>query len=332
MDKVRSAAIVLLGVGEKCANEILKAMTPKEVSAIVEAIDHIGSVSESEMMEALDSFFSETNSTSIDLTSRDKIKSSLLSAMGNKKIDSIIHGVNNEKDQWLELIKIQPIQSILEIIKDEHPQIITAIVIVIFNNISSDYGIRLIKMLPKTTQSQVFQRMTQISSITYFALQSMSNFFHKELVDTERNNVFSINGLDAVANIISSLDSTTEHEIVQQLTQDNKELGERIQEKIFPFHRLTEIDKRSFQTLLSEISNDDMLLALKGVDDRVRQMFLNNMSAKAAEILKDDMDTKGPVKVSQVLDAQKNILRLAKKLDEEKKIMLVTKGNPDVIF
>lgn len=333
MDKIRNAAIILLGLGDKCASEILKNMNPKEVRAILEAINTVDNVTEEDLIQALNEFFKESsNRSGIDVVSKEQVKNSLLSAVGNRGIGSIIHGIDSEKDKWLELMKSQPINSVFDLVQDEHPQIITAIVIIIFNYISSDHGGKLIKIMPKTLQNQIFKRMTCIGSMSQFGVEVLARHFEKEFESSDKNNVVTVDGLETVANIISYLDTETENAIMTDLTSEDKALGEKIQDKIFPFQRLAELDKKSMQVLLKEIDSDDLVISLKGVDEHVKSIFLQNMSTKSAEILRDEMDSKGPVKLAAVLDAQKKIIRLAKKLDEEEKIILSTKNNPDVVF
>jgi len=331
MEKIKNAAIILLGVGEKAAAEILKTMSPREVKAIIDAINNIDSITEEDLIRAINDFFTESNNSSgIDLTEKEQIKNSLLTAMGNKG-GALIQGVP-DKDSWLELIREQPMEGIVHLIQDEHPQIITAIVIIVFNNISSEIGTKLIKAMPKNMQSQVFKRMTNLGYISKFAIDAVAIYFHRQLESPDRNNIISVDGLETVANIVSYLDSETEREIMTELTNEDKDLGEKIQDKMFPFQRLAELDKKSLQMLLSEVKNEDLVIALKGVDDRVKEIFYQNMSTKAAEILRDDLESKGPVKIAHVLDAQKNIIRLAKKLDQEEKIVLSMKTNSDIVY
>lgn len=331
MDRFRKAAIILLGIGEKNASEILKSMNPKEVRLILEAINNIDNVTETDVNQALSDFLNETNNTlGIDIASKDQVRNSILMAVGNKA-GSVFSMIDLEKDKWLELLTEQPVASIVELIQEEHPQIITALVIIIFNYISSDHGTQLIKLLPKDVQKQVFKRMTFLGSMSKVAFDALGIFFYKELVESEQNNVITVDGLETVANIMSFLDSQTENEVLSEIVKDNKALGEKLQDKIFPFNRLAELDKKSLQLLLNEVKNDDLVIALKGVDDNVKNIFMQNMSVKAAEILKDEIESKGPVKLAAVQDAQKRIIRLAKRLDEEEKIILSTKNNPDIV-
>lgn len=333
MNKIRNAAIIILGIGEKAAAEILKSMDPKEVRAIIEAINSVDTISEEDVLTSLKEFFTESNHDSgIDLSAKERIKSSLMHAMGSKGFGSFLESHTVDKDMWLDLLKDQPPESIVDLIQDEHPQIITAIVIMIFNNISSENGTKLIKAMPKDMQSQVFLRMTNIGYVSRFAIDTLAYYFKTELESSGRNNMITVDGLETVANIISYLDNATETQIMSELTSDNKELGEKIQDKMFPFHRLADLDKKSLQILLNEVKNEDLVIALKGVDEHVKEIFLSNMSVKSAEILRDDMEAKGPVKIAHVLDAQKGIIRTAKKLDQEEKIILSTKNDPDVVY
>jgi flagellar motor switch protein FliG len=333
MDRVKKAAIILLGIGDKHASEILKNMSPKEVRSILEAINTLENIEEGDVNDALNEFFEESdNKFGIDIVSKEQVKNSILSAVGNKGIGSFMNVIDAEKDKWLELIREQPMKSVVDLMQEEHPQIMTALVIIIFNYLSSDQGTELIKLLPKPLQNQIFKRMSCIGSMSKFGIDALAIFFDKELLNSGQNNLITVDGLETVANIISYLDSQTEHEIMGEIVSENKALGEQLQDRIFPFQRLAELDKKSMQILLSETRNEDLVIALKGVDESVRQIFLQNMSNKSAEILKDEMESKGPVKVVAVMDAQKRIIRLAKKLDEEEKIILSSKNNPDIVF
>lgn len=329
-EKVKNAAILLMGLGDQAAGEILKSMSPREVRAIIDAINNIESVTEDDVQKAMSEFFTETHSVAgIDLTKKDHLKNHLISTSGNV---SFLDTGNVERDKWLELIVEESIDSIVNMVQDEHPQIIASIVIILFNNISSEFGTKLIKSLPKDTQSKVFKRMTSFDYISKFAVDVLADYFSKELGSKNKYNQYAVNGLETVANIISYMDSETEREIMGEISSEDKILAEKIQDKMFPFSRIADLDKRSLQVLLSEINNEDLVLALKGVDDRVKDIFLQNMSSKSADILREDIESKGPVKIAQVLDAQKNIIRVAKKLNQEEAIILASRNNPEVVY
>jgi flagellar motor switch protein FliG len=323
MDKTQAAAIIILGLGDAVASEVLKNMSGKEVKSILEAIDNVGKITEEDLLEALDLFMQEINGIAgIDLASKEQFKKSILEESGKY----------NNNYNWLELIKMQPVSRIAELLQDEHPQIVTAVISCCTNMISSEYGINLLFQLPKSLQSIVIKRMPYISVVTNEAMEFLEKFFERELLKLEMNSSFTLNGIDVLANIISSLDSTSEHQIVNLISSKNKSLGDKIQDQIFPFQRLAELDKKSLQLLLAEIKSEDLVLALKGVDNRVKEIFFESMSIKTVEMLKDELASKGPVKISNVHEAQKRIIKIAKKMDEEERIILTSKNNHTVVF
>lgn len=333
MDRIKSAAIILIGLGEKYSSEILKNMNPKEVKVILEAINTIEDVNEVDIMQAMDHFFQDTNNAlSIDSTSKEQIKNSLMNSIGNRGLGEFINSVDIEKQSWFKLFEAQSPNHIYDMIQDEHPQVIAAITIIIFNFLSTDHGIKFTKLLPQDIKSQVFRRMTSMGFLSQICLNILAIFFEAEIKSREKNNIIALNGVEAVANIISYLDSETEHAIMDDLTSRDKSIGDEIQDKIFPFSKLADLDKKSLQTLLKEVKNDDLILALKGVDEHVKDVFMQNMSQKSAEILKDEMESKGPVKLTTVVDAQKRIIRIAKDLEKEEKIIISGKNSGDIVF
>jgi flagellar motor switch protein FliG len=329
MDKIQNAAIIILGMGDKCASEILKNMTPKEVQRIMEAINNIDTVSEEDVIRALNSFFKDSNkNAAIDYSSRENIKNSMATVLGMRGIE----GADGGTAKWIERLKKEPVNNIVQLIQDEHPQIITA-VIVILTKISSDKASKVVKSLPKELQSDVIKRMTKIGSISNYAIDTLSNFFEKQFENPEETyNVISVDGVEAAADIMSYLDSDIEREVISDLNNTNEDLANRIQEKMLPFEKLAYLDKKSLQTLMKEIPNEDLMMALKGVDDFIKNIFMKCMSTKSAEILRDEMEALGPVKLAGVTEAQKRIIIMAKKMAEEEKIILSTKQDPGIIF
>jgi flagellar motor switch protein FliG len=330
MDKIKQAAIVMLGMGERYAGDILKGMDPKEVEAIIEAINHLDNVTEVEIIQALNSFFKDTNNNSgIDIVTKEIFKHSLASVVESKKIETMLEGDNADRVKWLDVFKLQSSEMIYSIVQDEHPQVIAVIAAMI---LPGEKASHLIKRLSKEVKGQVIARMASISPVSTFGMESFAAFFEKELHNKDKYSEISVNGVEAVANIISYLDSENERDIFDGISSINSGLSEIIQEKIMPFEKLTQLDKKSLQTLLSEVSNDDLVLALKGSESYVKNVFLKNMASKSADILKDELESKGPVRIANVIDAQKRIVNLAKKLADEDKIIISTKVDSDVVY
>lgn len=330
MDKIKQAAIIMLGMGEKYASEILKTMGPKEVEMIMEAINKIDNVTEVDVVQALNSFFKDANNTSgLDIVSKELFKNSLVTVMESKKIENLSDGGNSDKVKWIDVFKLQSPDIIYSILQEEHPQIIAAVASVLLNG---EKASQLIKRLPKDLKGKVIARMANMGPVSTFAMEAMSQYFEHELNSKQKYSEISVDGVEAIANIISYLDSESEKDIIDGITTINQELSDKIQEKILPFDRLAQLDKKSLQTLLSEVSNDDLVIALKGADNYVKNIFMKNMSSKSADILKDELESKGPVKISHVIEAQKRIINLAKQLAAEDKIVLSTKVDSDIVY
>lgn len=327
MDKIRKAAIILLGMGEEYAEQILKNMSKSEVHKIMEVINTIDNVTEDDVIHAMNEFFNASDNTGIDIVSKENIKNTLISSLGIKGMENI----DIEKSKWIELLKYEPLNSILETIRDEHPQIITAL-IVILTQLGSDRASEIMKAQSKEMQNQIIKRISCIGPISTYAIEAISQFFENELSSTDRYGVVTVDGVDAAANLISYLDGETEREIIADISNSDKKLAEQIQDKLLPFEKLATLDSRSLQLLLKETSPDDLVIALKGAPEHIKASFMKNMSTKAAEILKDDLESKGPVKLSNVIQAQKNIVLLAKRLAKEEKIILPSKTDSDVVF
>lgn len=327
MDKIRKAAIILLGMGEEYAEQILKNMSKSEVHKIMEVINTIDNVTEDDVIHAMNEFFNASDNTGIDIVSKENIKNTLISSLGIKGMENI----DIEKSRWIELLKYEPLNSILETIRDEHPQIITAL-IVILTQLGSERASEIMKGQSKEMQNQIIKRISCIGPISTYAIEAISQFFEGELSSVDRYGVVTVDGVDAAANLISYLDGETEREIIADISSSDKKLADQIQDKLLPFEKLATLDSRSLQVLLKEVTPDDLVISLKGAPEHIKTAFMKNMSTKAAEILKDDLEAKGPVKLANVVQAQKNIVLLAKKLAKEEKIILSTKTDSDVVF
>lgn len=332
MSSRKNAAIILLGMGENYAAEILKILSHKEVEAIIEVMNNIDDVSEHEVIKALNDFFKETQITSgLNASSENYLRNTLVSAMGSEKADLMIDLDKKSKSttlKGLELLQWQPIHQIVSALQDEHPQIITATLMCIESELSA----QILKSLPKPLSQDVIKRMTHSNPVSQYAMMTLSNYFEEQFTRTEKFKLLTSNGIDLAANIIAQLDVESENEILSSLKKENQEITEKIQDKLFPFDKLAHLDNRSLQTLIAELSNDDLVLALKGADDEVKAIFFKNMAAKAAELLQEDIETKGPVKLSDVLGAQKRIVAVAKKMSKEEKIFLTTSKDNTTIF
>lgn len=331
MSSRKNAAIILLGMGENHAAEILKILNQKEVESIIEVMNHIDDVSEQDVIKALNDFFKESQITSgLNATSENYLRNTLVSAMGSEKAALLIEQDKSPKPNTLkgfELLQLQPIHHVVAALQDEHPQIITVTLMCL----ESDVSAKILKCLPKSLREDVIMRMTHSNPVSQYAMNQLSDYFERQFSKTERFKLLTSDGYNVAANIIAQLDSEHESEIMSALGKNNQELTEKIQDKLFPFEKLGQLDNRNMQTLIAELNNDDLILALKGADEELKAVFMKGMSSKSAELLLEDMETKGPVKLSDVLAAQKRIVAIAKQLSKEDKLFIASASDHSTI-
>lgn len=331
MSSRKNAAIILLGMGENYAAEILKILSHKEVEAIIEVMNNIDDVSEHEVIKALNDFFKESQITSgLNASSENYIRNTLVSAMGSEKAALLIEQDKKPKPNTLkgfELLELQPIHQVIAALQDEHPQIITVTLMCLQSELSA----QILKLLPKELRQDVIMRMTHSNPVSQYAMNLLSNYFEEHFAKLEKYKLLTSDGFNLAASIIAQLDAESETEIMSSLEKNNQDLTEKLQDKLFPFDRLAQLDNRSMQTLIAELSNDDLVLSLKGADEELKTFFFKSMSAKSAELLQEDIQAKGPVKLSDVLAAQKRIVAVAKKLSKEEKIFLTSSSDNSTI-
>jgi flagellar motor switch protein FliG len=323
---VDRAAILLLTLGEGAAAEVLKHMAPKEVQKIGAAMAALTNVSKEQVNGVLDNFSKEVeNQTSLGVGSDEYIRKMLVQALGQDKagniIDRILLGGNSK---GLESLKWMDPRAVAELIRLEHPQIIS----IIMSYLDSDQASDVIGFLPEKVRIDVIQRIATLDGIQPSALQELNEIMEKQFSGQNASNVksSSVGGLKAAANILNLTDATRQAEIIAKIKEGDEKLAQQIEDLMFVFEDLIEIDDRGFQALLREISSDSLIVALKGASEGIKEKIFKNMSKRAAEMLRDDLEVRGPVKVSEVETAQKEILGVARRLSESGEIVLGGKG------
>lgn len=320
MESLKNAAIIILGMGETCAAEILKNLSHKEVESIIETMNHMGDVSEQEVIQALNEFFSEANNTTgITVSSNEYIRKTFLTAVGSDKAGTIFdEAYLSEELVGVELLKWQPLHVVVDALSEEHPQIITVALMCL----DGEKSAQILKWLPNEVSKEVINRMTSLSPVSSYAMKTLSEYLQEQFTKTEKFKLITADGVDMAANIIAWMDGQEENEIMSFLTNENQDAYQKIQDKLFPFERIARLDSRSLQQVIAEVDNEDLVLALKGADAAIREAFFKSMSSKTVELVKDDMDSLGPKKAEDLIDAQKRIIAIAKKMADEQKIVL----------
>jgi flagellar motor switch protein FliG len=328
---VERAAILLLSLGEQAAAEVLKHMAPKEVQKIGAAMAAMTNVSRDQVGTVLENFTKEVeNQTAIGVGSDEYIRKVLVSALGQDKaggvIDRILLGGNSK---GLEALKWMDPRAVAELIRLEHPQIIS----IILSYLDSDQAAEIVVHLPDRVRVDVIQRIAALDGIQPSALQELNEIMEKQFSGHNTSNVksSSVGGVKAAANILNLTESSKQADIIAQIKEGDEKLAQQIEDLMFVFEDLAEIDDRGIQALLREISSESLIVALKGADETMKEKIFKNMSKRAAEMLRDDLEVRGPVKLSDVEGAQKEILGVARRLSESGEIALGGKGGEQYV-
>jgi len=329
LDDNQKAAILLMTIGEESAAEVLKHMGPKEVQRIGVAMANISDVSKDVVRQVMVDFIGTVNEkTSFGVGAGEYVRNVLTNALGEEKaagiIDRILLGGNAS---GLESLKWMDPRAVVDLVRNEHPQIIA----IILSYLDSDQAAEVLSGMPEKVRSDLLLRIATLDGVQPAAMKELNNTLEKQLKGNSRVQSSRIGGVKAAANILNFVESGIESSIMEKIKETDNDLGQEIQDLMFVFDNLIDVDDRGIQTLLREISTDHLLLALKAADDDLKEKIFSNMSSRAAEMLKDDLEAKGPVRLSEVEAAQKEILNIARRLADEGQIALGGSGAEEMI-
>ena len=319
------AAIFLLSLGEQEATEVMKHMGAKDVQRIGAAMTQLQNVSRTDVSKVLSDFnLSVEGQTSLGVGVDEYLRKVLIGALGEDKargvIDRILFG---RSSKGLEALKWMDPRAVAELIRQEHPQIIA----IVMAYLDSDQAAEVLNHFPDPLRADVLLRIATLDGIQPTALHELDEVIEKQFAGRTGGLKSSvIGGVKSAANILNFMDSTAEANVVALISKADEALGTRIQDLMFVFDDISEIDDRGMQEVLRAVPSDKLLLAIKGADEPLKAKIFKNMSQRAAEMLKDDLEAKGPVRLSEVEAAQKEILAIVRKMSEAGTIQLGGKG------
>ncbi len=324
VSRVDAAAILLMSLGEADAAQVLKHMGPKEVQRVGTSMAALKDVSQEQveaiMIEFLESVGSQTG---MGIGSDEYIKNMLTEALGKDKADSLIDRILvGGNTTGLDTLKWMDGRAVAELIRYEHPQIQA----IVLSYLESDQAAEVLGVLDEKVRLDVVMRVASLESIQPQALQELNDILEKQFSGNASTKTSKIGGVKCAADIMNFIDTTIEADLMDSIKEVDAELGTEIEELMFVFDNLKDVDDKGIQTLLREVSSDILIIALKGADTELQEKIFKNMSKRAAELLRDDLEAKGPVKVSEVEGAQKEILTIARRLSESGEIALGGSG------
>lgn len=319
------AAILLLSLGEAEATEVMKHMGAKDVQRIGAAMTQLQNISRTEVTDVLNQFTQNLESqTSLGVGVDDYLRKVLIGALGEDKaggvIDRILFG---RSSKGLEALKWMDSRAVAELIRQEHPQIIS----IVLAYLDADQSAEILSLFPEWLRADVVMRIATLDGIQPSALHELDEVIEKQFAGkTGALKTSIIGGVKTAAQIMNFMDSSQESALIETIRKVDDTLGGKIQDLMFVFDDLVEIDDRGMQEVLRAVPGEKLLLAMKGADDDLKQKIFKNMSQRAAEMLRDDLESRGPVRLSEVEGAQKEILAMVRKMSEAGTIQLGGKG------
>lgn len=320
MSGTEKAALLLMTLGEREAAEVLKFMEANEVQQLGTAMATLKSISRNDADRILDIFILDVeDQTALGVDTETYVRKLLGNAFGASKANAFIERIVTGDDaKGLDALKWMSSREVVDIIQDEHPQIIA----IVLAYLDSSQAAEVIEKLPEELRSDIVMRVARLTDIQQSALAEIENLIASKSADTGRGGTRKVGGDKVAASIVNALKPERGEKLLEEIKAKNEELSERIQEMMFVFDTLLEVDDRGIQALLREISNDLLVVALKGCDPAISDKILGNMSKRAATLLREDMDAKGPIKLSDVEQSQKEILDVARRLADSGDINL----------
>jgi flagellar motor switch protein FliG len=319
------AAILLLTLGEQEAAQILKHMSAKEVQRVGLAMAKVKNVSRVEVEKVVSEFTTNVEAqTSVGVGADEFLRKALVNALGEDKASAIIDRISiGRSTKGLEALKWLDARAVCELVRLEHPQMIA----IVLAYLEPDHAAEVLQLLPGGVRSDVVVRIASLDGVQPTALTELDDIIEKQFSGNSAAKTSVLGGPKAAANIMNALEPSHEAAVMEQIKKSDEALGQLIEDLVFVFDDLGSIDDRSMQELLRQVPGDQLLLALKGADESLKDKIFKNMSQRAAEMLKDDLEAKGPVRVADVEAAQKIILQSARKLAAAGTIALSGKGD-----
>ena len=318
------AAILMMSLGEEEAAEVLKHLGPKEVQRIGTAMTALQDVTQDHVEAVVQHFVAEVgNLTGLGVGADGYIRGMLEKALGQDKADSLVDRILlGGNTTGLDTLKWMDPRAVADLIRNEHPQI-QAIVIAYLDG---DQAADVLANLSEKVRLDIIMRVASLDSVQPSALQELNDILERQFSGSAGTQSKDMGGTKVAAEIMNNLDSSIESELMDSIREQDEELSTQIQDLMFVFENLKEVDDRGIQAILREVSSEILILALKGADDELSEKIFGNMSKRAAELLRDDLEAKGPVKLSEVEGAQKEILVIARRMADAGEIVLAGSG------
>lgn len=326
---LQNSAILLLSIGEEEAAGVLKHLAPKEIQRIGETMAHLKNVTRERIEEVLTNFReSAFGRTSLGVGADAYVRSVLTKALGAERSAFLLDRIlQSGETSGIESLKWMDPVNVGELIGGEHPQIIASILV----HLERDHASDILRALPDAVRNDVLLRIATLDGIQPSALRELNDVLSKVLSGGDTVRKAPLGGVRPTAEILNFLGAAEETAALELVREHDAELAQKIQDEMFIFENLLAVDDRGIQSLLREVQSESLIVALKGATEELREKIFKNMSQRAAEMLRDDLEAKGPVRVSEVEAEQKEILKIARRMADEGQLVLGGKGGDSFV-
>ncbi len=322
---VDESAILLMSLGEEEAAEVFKYLSPKEAQKLGAAMASLKNVSRERIDEVLVKFNSEAmEQTTLGMDSNDYIRTVLTKALGDEKAKLVLERIlQDDSTAGIESLKWMDASSVAELIKNEHPQIIATIML----HLERDHAAQVLNLFPDRLRGDVIMRVATLDGIHPSALRELNDVISKVISGSDQIKKAAMGGVRTAAEILNFVGSASEGVILDAVRNVDDSIAQNIMDEMFVFDNLIDVDDRGIQALLKEVQSEALVVALKGASPELRDKILRNMSSRAAEMLREDLESRGPVRLSDVEKEQKEILKIVRRLADEGPIVLGGSGD-----
>ncbi len=326
---LENAAILMMSLGEEEAANVFKHLSPKEVQGLGETITKMKAVTRDRVDGVLQQFHDVAAEQSMLVTDTDEyVKSVLRKALGDDKANLLIDRIMQGGDTaGIEALKWMDPQSVGELLRIEHPQIVAALLV----HLEFDQAADVLKTFTERQRNEVLVRIATLDGIQPSALKDLNEVMSRVLAGGERSRKTSLGGVKAAAEMINMMGSSIETAVLDYIREADNDLAQKIMDNMFTFDDLEKVDDKGIQALLKEVQSESLVVALKGATPEMREKVFKNMSTRAAETLREDLESRGPVRVSEVESEQKEMLKIVRRLVDEGQIVLAGGGDDDFL-
>ncbi|MFO1217069.1 MAG: flagellar motor switch protein FliG [Burkholderiaceae bacterium] len=319
---LENAAILLMSLGEEQAAEVFKHLAPKEVQRLGETIAKMKAVPRERLEQVMDKFNTVAAEQHMLVADTDEyVKSVLRKALGDDKANLLIDRIMQGSDvSGLESLKWMDASAVAELLRNEHPQIVAAILV----HLDYDQASAVLKAFGERHRNEVMIRIATLDGIQPMALKDLNDVMSKVLAGSDKLKKASLGGVKTAAEIINLMGNAVETSVLDYIRESDGELAQKIQDNMFTFDDLIKLDDKGIQSLLKEVQSESLVIALKGATPEMRERIFKNMSSRAAETLREDLESRGPVRVSEVEAEQKEMLKTVRRLVDEGQIVMAS--------